>query len=68
MTRLQAAGWTLLAHPLFLDQLQELVAKVESLKARDRKGYTSRNATKRLRMILDLMDEIQEDPQREIYR
>ncbi|MGE0333565.1 MAG: type II toxin-antitoxin system YhaV family toxin [Ramlibacter sp.] len=66
--RTASGGWTLLAHPLFLDQLQDLVTKVEALQAKDPKGYTSKNATKRLKMVLDLMGEIQDDPTREMYR
>jgi toxin YhaV len=63
-----SAGWTVIAHPLFLDQLQELIEKVVALRARDPKAYTQKNATKRLQVILDLMEEIQADPTREIYR
>ena len=41
-------GWTLFAHPLFLDQIESLAAQVERLKARDPAGYRGKNATKRL--------------------
>ena len=31
-------GWTLFAHPLFLDHVEALVAQVEALRARDPVG------------------------------
>ncbi|MES3002773.1 MAG: type II toxin-antitoxin system YhaV family toxin [Pseudomonadota bacterium] len=64
----KGAGWTLLAHPLFLDQLQELAGTVAAQRAKDPIGYPRKNAAKRLKAILDLMEEIQQDPTREIYR
>jgi toxin YhaV len=62
------AEWSVLAHPLFIDQLQQLVGKVEALRAKDPDAYKSKNATKRLKAILELMDEISRDPTREVYR
>jgi toxin YhaV len=54
-------GWRVMAHPLFLDPLQALVAEVERLKARD--------PTKRLAAIRKLaFDIIPEDPGRPEYR
>ena len=29
------SGWTIYAHPLFLDQLEELIVEVEALRAKD---------------------------------
>jgi len=62
-------GWTLFAHPLFLDQVEALVARVEALRARDPIGYTRKNATKRLAAIAMLSFElIPQDPTRPEYR
>lgn len=62
-------GWTLFAHPLFLDQVEALVARVEALRAKDPVGYTRKNATKRLTAIATLAFElIPQDPARHEYR
>ena len=62
-------GWTLFAHPLFLDQVEALVARVEALRAKDPVGYTKKNATKRLAAIATLAFElIPQDPARPEYR
>lgn len=62
-------GWTLFAHPLFLDQVEALVARVKALRARDPIGYTKKNATKRLAAIAALTFElIPQDPTRPEYR
>lgn len=62
-------GWTLFAHPLFLDQVETLVAQVEALRARDPVGHTRKNATKRLAAIATLAFElIPQDPTRAEYR
>ena len=62
-------GWTLFAHPLFLDQIEALVARVEALRARDPVGYTRKNAAKRLAAIATLTFElIPQDPTRPEYR
>ena len=56
-------GWTLFAHPLFLDQVAELAEKVSALKAANPAGYRSKNATKRLAAINKLVfEEIPSDP------
>ena len=47
-------GWTLFAHPIFLDQLDALTAQVEALKRKDPAGYVKKNATKRLAAIAKL--------------
>lgn len=51
-------GWTLYAHPLFLEQLALLTDKVNTLKARDPFGYIKKNTTKRLAAIVKLIFEI----------
>mgnify|MGYP001586700034 CR=1 FL=1 len=62
-------GWSLFAHPLFLDQVEALVAKVEALKARDPKTFKQKNSTKRLAAIAKLaLEVIPEDPVRPQYR
>lgn len=56
-------GWTLFAHPLFLDQVAELVEKVTALKSANPAGYRSKNVTKRLAAITRLVfEEIPSDP------
>ena len=56
-------GWTLFAHPLFLDQVAELAEKVSALKAANPSGYRGKNATKRLAAINKLVfEEIPSDP------
>ena len=47
-------GWTIFAHPLFLDQLEALLGEVERAKAKDPIGFSRKNCAKRLRMIADL--------------
>ena len=62
-------GWSLFSHPLFLDQVEALISKVETLKAKDPKTYKQKNSTKRLAAITKLAVEvIPEDPTRPEYR
>lgn len=62
-------GWTLFAHPLFLDQLEALIAEVEEQKRRDPLGYARRNSAKRLKAIADLVFAvIPADPARPEFR
>jgi toxin YhaV len=62
-------GWTIFAHPLFLDQLERLIRQVEALKRKDPKGFTRKNAAKRLAAIAKLAFEaIPQDPSRPEYR
>ena len=66
---LMVNGWTLFAHPLFLDQLEALIAQVEKLRAKDPKGYAQKSAGKRLAAITKLVFEvIPQDPTRADYR
>jgi toxin YhaV len=55
-------GWTLFAHPIFLNQLDALTAQVEALKRKDPAGYVKKNATKRLAAIAKLAFEVITDP------
>ena len=58
-------GWTIYAHPLFLDQLEALIEQVESFKRKDPAGFVKKNATKRLAAIAKLAFEvIPQDPTR----
>lgn len=62
-------GWTLFAHPLFLDQLETLAAEVEKLRVKNPAGYAQKNASKRLAAIAKLVFEvIPQDPARADYR
>ena len=62
-------GWSLFAHPLFLDQVEQLISKVETLKTRNPKTYQQKNSTKRLAAIAKLaLEVIPEDPARPQYR
>ena len=62
-------GWTIFAHPLFLDQIEALARQVEVLKQKDPSGYKKKNAAKRLAAIAKLAFEvIPQDPSRAEYR
>lgn len=62
-------GWTLLAHPLLLQQIQKLTDQVVLLRRKDPAGYKSKNATKRLAAINKLMFEvIPQEPGRVEFR
>ena len=62
-------GWTIFAHPIFLDTLAVLTAQVEALQQKDPKGYINKNASKRLAAINKLAFEIiPQDPTRAEYR
>lgn len=62
-------GWSLFAHPLFLDQVEALILKVEALKAKDPKTYKQKNSAKRLAAIAKLaLEVIPGDPTRPEYR
>ena len=41
-------GWTILLHPLFLEQVATLVRETRRARSKDPSGYKSRNAAKRL--------------------
>jgi toxin YhaV len=62
-------GWTLFAHPLFLNQLEALLLQVERLQQQHPQNYQQKNATKRLAAIAKLAFEvIPQDPTRPEYR
>lgn len=51
-------GWTIFAHPLFLEQIETLTRQVEVLKQKDSVGYRKKNAAKRLAAIAKLAFEV----------
>ena len=62
-------GWTIFAHPLFLDQLELLSQQVETFRQKDAVNFVKKNATKRLAAIAKLAFEvIPKDPARAEYR
>jgi toxin YhaV len=62
-------GWRIFAHPLFLDQFEELLKQVESLRQKSPKDYKAKNKSKRLMAIAKLVfDVIPQDPTLSIYR
>ena len=62
-------GWTLFAHPLFLDQLDSLIRRVESLREKHPTTYKQKNPAKRLAAIRKLIFEvIPLDPSKAEYR
>ena len=62
-------GWTIYAHPLFLDQIEALVTEVETAKSKDPTGYKNKRASKLLSAILKVaLEDIPADPTRAVYR
>ena len=62
-------GWNIFAHSLFLDQLEDLLTQVESLRQKYPQEYQKKNAAKRLTAIAKLAFEvIPQDPTRSEYR
>ena len=60
---LQRHGWTLFAHPLFLDQLDRLIAAAERARHADPAGWRGNANVKVLAMLRDLvLDRIPRDP------
>jgi len=69
LTPLVVNGWTIFAHPCFLEQLKELTLQVEALEQKDPVNYIKKNASKRLAAITQLAFEIiPQDPSRPEYR
>ncbi|MDN3711431.1 type II toxin-antitoxin system YhaV family toxin [Paracoccus cavernae] len=62
-------GWTILAHPLFLDQLEKLTQTVEALKAKKPEDYRKNANTKLLAALNKLVFEaVPADPTATAYR
>ena len=67
--QLVVKGWTIFAHPLFLDQIDALLDAVERARAKDPGGYKRKNAAKRLAAVARLAFEIiPENPELDEYR
>jgi toxin YhaV len=65
---LEINGWTVYAHPLFLDQLNAIIGSVENARKKDPKGYKKR-AAKLLATVLKVtFEDIPSDPTRDNYR
>ncbi|BAT56456.1 hypothetical protein NOS3756_54630 [Nostoc sp. NIES-3756] len=61
--------WNIFAHPLFLNQFEELLTQVENLRQKYPQDYKKKNATKPLAAIAKLaFDVIPQDPTRSEYR
>ena len=62
-------GWSLFAHPLFLDQLASLLDQFAAQKSKDPVHYQNRNAAKRLAAITRLaFSVIPQDPTNPAFR
>jgi toxin YhaV len=62
-------GWNIFAHPLFLNQLEDILMQVENLRQKYPQDYKKKNATKRLAAIVKLaFDVIPQDPTLSDYR
>lgn len=62
-------SWSIFAHPLFLNQVEQLLRQVEQLRQKHPQDYKQKNATKRLAAIAKLAFEvIPTDPTRSEYR
>ena len=51
-------GWSIYAHPLFIEQLEALVGEVEQLRAADPAGYRQKKKTKLLAAIYKMAFEV----------
>ncbi|WP_166293526.1 type II toxin-antitoxin system YhaV family toxin [Bradyrhizobium sp. 2S1] len=66
---LEINGWTIYAHPLFLDQLEAMVGAVEKARKKDPQGYKKKRATKLLAAVLKVaFEDIPSDPTHDTYR
>lgn len=62
-------GWSIYAHPIFLDQLEELIEEVEDKKQRDPEDWKGKNCSKRLAAILKIVSElVPSDPSASAFR
>lgn len=66
---LEINGWTIYAHPLFLDQLEAMIESVEKARKKDPKQNKKKRVAKLLAAVLKVaFDDIPGDPTREVYR
>ncbi len=69
MKSLIVNGWKLYTHPLFVEQVEALTARVRQLEAKDPQGYHKKSATKRLAAIVKLaLQDIPQNPADPLYR
>lgn len=69
MNTLVVNGWTIYAHPLFLEQLSELTARVRQLQVKHPLEYKNKATTKRLAAIVKLaLEDIPMNPADPQYR
>lgn len=62
-------GWTILAHPLFINQLELLTSEVEEIQVKDPINFQSKKSTKKLAAIKYLaLEKIPADPTLAEYR
>lgn len=62
-------GWSIFAHPLFLDQLESVIARVERSKKKHPNKYLNKNPAKHLRAIRKLAFKvIPDNPTSRTYR
>jgi toxin YhaV len=62
-------GWTIYAHPLFLDQLERLVQAVERDQKNDPRNYTKKPNAKLLKSVSTIaLERIPQDPTDKRYR
>ena len=62
-------GWSIFAHPLFLNQIESLERQVEAQRRKDSVNYLKKNSAKRLTAIFKLAFEvIPQDPTLSEYR
>lgn len=62
-------GWTIYAHPLFLDQLESMIDAVEKARNKDPETYKKKRAAKLLAAVLKVaFEDIPSDPSRDVYR
>ena len=66
---LEINGWSIYAHPPFLDQLERLVGEVEKARERDPAGYKKKRAAKLLAAVVKIaFEDVPGDPTRDVYR
>jgi toxin YhaV len=66
---LEINGWTIYAHPLFLDQLEAMIETVEKARKKDPTRHKRKRATKLLAAVLKVaFEDIPSDPTRDVYR
>lgn len=67
--KIEVNGWTIYAHPCFIEQFESLIEEVEALKRRLPQEYVRKNASKRLAAIEKLaFDVIPSNPESEDFR